>query len=269
MRLGCCGNLDAMADVREAGFDFLEVPVQAVLRGDEDDAAWTPTAPDPDKLPLPMEAANMLLPRHHAIVGPQRDMPALRTYMQRVAERARRLGIHRLVLGSGKARVRPEDMAVGEAMDQLTEFCRMAGELCAAHDIVLVIEHLNRGETNTINSLADELTLVERAHHPAVGALVDSYHFGLEDESDEAIIALGDYLRHVHVAEPVDRLQPGGHGDGEQAFDFVEFFCALRKVGYDERVSVEASWAGPIAEQGAACVKLLREAWQTAGRCEV
>lgn len=269
MRLGCCGGIDNIEQVRDAGFDFLEVGVQPVLRGDDSDADWRAAAPDPDKLPLPIEAANSLLPVAHPVVGPQRDMDALRTYMGRVAERAARIGIQRLVFGSGKARVRPEGVSAGEAMDQLAEFCRMAGDLCHQHGVTLVIEHLHQGETNTINSLADELTLVERANHPGVQALVDSFHYGLENETDEAIIKLGDYIRHVHVAEPVDRLQPGAHGTSEKAFDFESFFCSLRKVGYDERVSIEAKWNTSIAEAGPACVELLRQAWQAAGRCEV
>ena len=269
MRLGCCGKPDDAAAMQAAGFDFIEVPVKAVLRGDESDADWRATAPDPAQVALPMEAANMLLPKEHVVVGPQRDMDALRTYMQRVVQRAAQLGIQRLVFGSGGSRRRPDDVAEGEAMDQLGEFCRMAGELCAAQDVMLVIEHLNRNETNTINTLADELTLLDRVNSPAVGALVDSYHFGVEDESDEAIVKLGDQLHHIHVAEPVDRLEPGGHGESEKAFDFESFFCAARKVGYDERVSVEAKWSGPIHEKGPGVVKLLRDAWQSAGQCEV
>ncbi len=174
-------------------------------------------APDPDVLALPIEAANVLVPRTLPVVGAHRDMETLRTYMQRITARARYLGIQQLVFGSGGARRRTSEVSEGEAMDHLAEFCRMAGDLCAEHDLTLVVEHLNKGETNTINSLADELTLIERVRHPAVQALVDSYHYGLERESEEAIILLGDYIRHVHVAEPVDRVQPGAHGSPRKA----------------------------------------------------
>ena len=272
MRLGCCGKVEDIDQVRSAGFDFLEVLVQPVLRGDVSDAQWGTEAPDPDNLALPLEAANSLLPEALPVVGPRRDMEALRAYMQRVVARAGYLGIERLVFGSGLARVRPKDVSEGEAMDHLAEFCRMAGDLCAEHDVILVIEHLHKGETNTINSLDDALTLVERVRHPAVQALVDSYHYGLENESDEAIIRLGDYIRHVHIAEPVDRVQPGARGASGvsgKAFDFESFFCTLHKVGYDERISVEAKWTAPLADVGPACVELLRQTWAAAGRCEV
>lgn len=269
MRLGCCGTIDDAAKFRAAGFQFLEVGVQAVLRGQEDDAAWAASAPDVDKLALPIEAANGLVPASLPIVGPGRDVAALAEYMRRVGERAGRVGIKRLVFGSGGSRRRPGGFDEGTAMDQLAEFCRLAGDAVAKHGVFLVIEHLNQGETNTINSLADELELMDRVDHPAVAALVDSYHYGLEGEVDEALLRLGHRLKHVHVAEVAGRTQPGSHPAGSaEAFDFDHFFTLLRKVGYRERVSFEGAWTGPVEEVGASCVEFLRKAWENAGRAE-
>ncbi len=267
MRWGCCGSPAEAEAVRAAGFDFLEVGVQPVLRGLEDDTAWSATAPDVDKLPLPLEAANGLLPATLPIVGPERDLAALTRYMENVARRAKRLGIQRLVFGSGGARRRPDGTDPATAQTHLADFAEMAAEACCRHDIILVVEHLNRGETNTINSLRDELDLIERVGHRSLAALVDTYHLGLEGDSDEEILALGNRIRHVHVAEVKDRLHPGAHGDSADAYDFESFFCLLHKLGYDERISIEAKWARPIAEAGAETSAFLRKAWADASRC--
>lgn len=265
MRLGCCGSIDRAQAMKRAGFDFLEVNVQGVLKGHEGDAAWDAGAPDPGGVALPIEAANCLVPAALPVVGPGRDVPALTTYMERVAKRAGRLGIQRLVFGSGAARRRPDAVDQSTALDQIAEFCRIAGDACAAHGVVLVIEHLNHSETNTINSLADQVRLVDAVDHPAVAALVDSYHLGIEHESDQAVLDLGDRLRHVHVAEPVGRVEPGAPGNAEP-FDFEMFFCLLRKIGYHERISFEGDWSGPIEDAGPAAVGFLRAAWERAGR---
>ena len=267
MRLGCCGPLDSAKSMKQAGFDFIEVSVQAVLRGQEPDDAWAADAPNVDQIPLPIEAANGLVPGDLPIVGSNRDVAALTTYMQRVASRAKRLGIQRLVFGSGKARLRPDDVDEQTAFEQIAEFCRLAGDACAANDVTLVIEHLNKGETNTINSLAEELRLMEKVDHPAVAALIDSYHFGIEEESDQAVLDLGDRVEHVHVAEPVGRVEPGA-ADGDDAYDFDNFFCLLRKIGYEQRISIECRWTGTIDDKGPAAVAFLRDAWQRSGRCE-
>ena len=161
MRIGCCGGIEQAAEVRAAGFDFLEVNVQTVLQGDLPDDQWRRTAPDPAKLPLPIEAANCLVPGNHPLLGPKRDLKALKIYLQRVAERAQRLGISRLVFGSGGARRRPDDLAPDAVAPQLAEFVRLAGDVCGRHGIVLTIEHLNAGETNTVNKLAQALSLCD------------------------------------------------------------------------------------------------------------
>jgi sugar phosphate isomerase/epimerase len=260
--------LEAQA-IKDAGFDFVEANIQSLLQGNMDDAQWDAQAPDPAALLLPIEAANCLVPGNMPIIGTQRDFAALTTYMQRVARRAKRMGIQRLVFGSGGARKRPDGVDDLAARQHLEEFTRMAGDCCAEHDVMIVIEHLNKGETNTLNSLADSLELCERLNHPAVQMLVDSYHYGLEEETDNDLLALDSSLMHVHVAEPIDRLQPGGHGEtSEKAFDFVHFFHLLRKLGYDQRTSIEAKWQSPVDKIGAQTLAFLREAWAASGRSE-
>jgi sugar phosphate isomerase/epimerase len=284
MRLGCCGGIEQAELVHAAGFDFLEVNVQAVLQGDLPDEQWRATAPDPAKLPLPIEAANCLVPGNHPLVGPKRDLAGLKAYMQRVAERAQRLGISRLVFGSGSARRRPDDMTPDAAVAQLAQFASLAGEICARHGIVLVIEHLNAGETNTLNKLAQTMNLCDDVASPHVGVLVDSYHYALESEKDEAILRLGDRVRHVHVAEPEGRVQPGAYnrpapgspgspgspgtlGTAPKPYDFELFFSLLQKIGYSERVSVESSWTGALGVAGPASVAYLRRCWDAAAAC--
>lgn len=265
MRFGCCGTIQDAYWIREAGFDFLEVNVQHVLKGELADEDWY--GPDPIQLGIPIEAANCLVPGSLPIVGPNRDFAVLTQYMDRVASRAARIGIRRLVFGSGAARRRPEGFDEALADQQITEFTRMAGDACGRHDLILVIEHLNKGECNTINSLHQALRLADHVNHPSVQVLVDSFHYGLEHETDQAILELGSRIRHVHIAEPVGRIEPGGHGPGSpDAFDFDEFFTLLYKVGYHERISIEAfCWTGTLAERANHTLNYVREIWQHAG----
>jgi len=268
MRWGCCGSIEQAAMIHGAGFDFLEINVQGVLRGDETDAAWAKIAPKVDALPLPIEAANSLVPATHPIVGPGRDIPLLTAYLKRVTQRAKQLGIQRLVFGSGGARKRPNEVDLVTANEHLREFTRIAGDACAANDIILVIEHLHRGETNTLNSLADCLNLQSEVDHPAVMMLVDSFHYGLEKETDQALLDLDGTLKHVHVAEPIGRGQPGAVAAGDEPFDFDLFFSLLCKIGYNERVSIEAVWTEPIAQAGPLALALLKAACDRASDCE-
>jgi sugar phosphate isomerase/epimerase len=266
--------MEQAAQIKDAGFDFLEVNVQSVLQGDLPDARWLAAAPDPAKLPLPIAAANCLVPGHHPLVGQKRDLSGLKIYMQRVTERAAGLGITRLVFGSGGARRRPEGVSPDTACSQLAEFVSLAGEACARRGIVLVIEHLNVQETNTLNKLAQTMALCDQVAQRHVGVLVDSYHYALEGEGDQAILRLGDRVRHVHVAEPAGRLEPGayrtpaGAPAGGKAYDFELFFSLLQKIGYGEGVSIESGWSAPLPAAGAASAAYLRQCWAAAAKCE-
>ena len=262
MRFGCCGAVEDAALFKDLGFDFLEIHIQTLLRGDVDDATWAATAPDVDKVALPIEAGNCLVPGSLPLVGPQCDMDALAIYMQRVAARAKKMGLSILVFGSGGARRRPDDVPAEIAIKQIQAFTRMAAEACDKHGVLLVIEHLNKGEDNMLNSLAQVLALHEKVDHRGCQTLVDSFHFGLENETDQTLLALGDTLRHVHVSEVVDRAEPGAHGDdAEKAFDFKHFFSVIKQLGYDDRMAIEARWQKPVAEAGAASLALLKRAW--------
>jgi sugar phosphate isomerase/epimerase len=268
MRLGCCGTLEDAGVMRDAGFDFLEVNIQGVLKGDEPSSTWDAQAPDISKLALPIEAANSMLPAAHAVIGPKRDMAGLQAYMERIAPRAKRLGIQRLVFGSGGARRRPEDVSPDDAMKQIIEFCAMAADVCARHDVMVVVEHLHSGECNTINRLDETRAICEAVGNPNLMGLVDSFHYGMEKDTEQAVLDLGPMIRHVHIAEPDGRAEPGRPASAENAFDFEDFFCLLRKTGYNERISIEARWSGPLKEKAPAVVKMLREAWSAAGKCE-
>lgn len=268
MRLGCCGTMDDATVMKAVGFDFLEVNIQAVLQGGISCKEWR--EPDMASLPLPIEAANSLLPASMPVIGPDRDLAKLTKYMERTAKRARKLGIERLVFGSGGARKRPEDVSLELANEQLAEFTTIAADACGEHGVILVIEHLNSKECNMINKLDEARALCEAVNHPNCMGLVDSYHYGLENDTEQAVLDMGPILRHVHLAEPDSGRGEPWHpaADGGSGFDFDDFFCLLRKIGYNERISIEARWSGPIAEKGEQVVKRLREAWTCAGKCE-
>jgi len=270
MQIGWNGMFGDALAAKADGCDFLEVNIQQALRGDEEDDAWAAATPSVDSLALPVLAANCLLPASHKPIGPAVDWGLLKRYMRRVAQRAGRLGIRYLVFGSGGARMCPEGFDWAEAQEQLVAFCRMAGDACGEHGVTLAVEHLHRGETNTINTLPAMFELLDKVGHERVEALVDSYHFGLEEQRFEDLAALGGRVAHVHVAEPVGRVEPNAYANTDkkdQGFDFVGFFAALRLAGYDGGVTFEGKHSGPIAETRSAWVGYVREAWARAGDC--
>src|SRR5207248_659966 len=107
--------------------------------------------------PLPIPAANSLVPASLKITGPTADLDALKKYMTTVLSRAQRLGIKTLVFGSGGARNVPDRFDREKAGKQIEDFVRASADIAAQHGVTLVAEPLNRGECNIINTVAEAM----------------------------------------------------------------------------------------------------------------
>lgn len=104
----------------------------------------------------------------------------------------------------------------------------------AAPDVQLVLEPLNRYETNLIHTVAEGLELIEDVGAANLGLLFDTFHANIEEVSlENAIRNAGDRLLHFHVADS-NRWYPGaGH------LDFAPVIHTLQSLGYDRYLSAE------------------------------
>ncbi|MDH7571222.1 MAG: sugar phosphate isomerase/epimerase family protein [Armatimonadota bacterium] len=110
-----------------------------------------------------------------------------------------------------------------------------AADLAAARGIRVLIEPLNRQIANWGVGTAAGLALLRELAHPALQLMLDLGHLWVEGERPaEAFAAAREYLRYVHVCDH-HRLAPGAG-----RLNFQEVIDALRSVGYNGVVSVEA-----------------------------
>ncbi len=259
MRLGICAKIERAFELREAGADFVEENVQTFLQGLTDDAAWDGLKRTKESA-LPVLAANSLVPGDLKIVGETVDFERLRRYIGIVVSRAKRAGIKVLVFGSGAARKVPEGFDRKLARDQIVAFCKMAAKGCASAGITLVAEPLNRGECNIINTVAEAMEYVKAVDHPNFQCLVDSYHFWLENEPLENLVAAMPWIRHVHLADKDGRVPPGESGTA----DYRPFFRVLKRANYQGAICVEALGFDDFQTVGKRVVAFIRRQWEEA-----
>jgi len=114
------------------------------------------------------------------------------------------------------------------------EAIRDCARFAAARDVMLLIEPVNRYETNFINSSADGLALLDEIGEPRPKLLLDTFHMNIEEPGiNAALEATGDRLGYVHVADS-NRLAPGqGH------IDFLGVLHTLARIGYAGPVTAE------------------------------
>lgn len=98
----------------------------------------------------------------------------------------------------------------------------------------LVIEPINRYETNFLNTIDQTLAAIEASGAPHLGLLADTFHMNIEEATLEgALAAAGPRLWHVHVADSNRRAPGQGH------LDFRRVLATLEEVGYGGHVSAE------------------------------
>ncbi|MCL0039162.1 sugar phosphate isomerase/epimerase [Dehalococcoidia bacterium] len=107
---------------------------------------------------------------------------------------------------------------------------------CAAVDptVRLVLEPLNRYETQLVNNVDEALEILDRVGAENVGILFDTFHANIEEVSIEwSIRRAARRIFHVHVADS-NRWAPGyGH------LDFKSILSALQEVHYNGFLSAE------------------------------
>lgn len=126
-----------------------------------------------------------------------------------------------------------DDQAV--LIEGLTEL----GEHAAREGVVVLFEPLNRYEDHMVNTLAQAVALCRAVGLPSVCVMADVFHMNIEERDPAAaIIAAGDKLQHVHLADS-NRLQPGaGH------LDLRPILAALHCIGYQGYLALECRLAG-------------------------
>jgi sugar phosphate isomerase/epimerase len=118
----------------------------------------------------------------------------------------------------------------------LVEGLRKAAECAAQHGIRLVLEPLNRYETDILQNTEQTLAFLEEVGCSNIGLLLDTFHANIEEPSLTECFRQGaraGRLWHVHIGDS-NRLAPGrGH------LDFGAIVGTLQEVGYQGYLSAE------------------------------
>lgn len=260
MQIGICADPATLASLPPtAGHDFVEGFTQEVLVPEQPETEFARRVEALRQAGQTMPASNRFLPASLKVVGPTVDAARLERYGATTFRRARAIGMTLVVFGSAGARMIPEGFSATRAFEQYVDALRLLGPLAAEHGVTLLVEPLNRGECNLVNTVREGAEAVRRANSPGVMLLVDVFHMLRNGESPEDIVPVGSLIRHAHVAENRDRAAPGVHGD-----DFRPYFRALHQASYRGRLALEPDWTD-LRSQAAPAVAAIRVQLADAG----
>ena len=232
LKLGICTDIENAAALKRAGFDYLELGFsKAASLSDE---AFDALLEKVRTAPLPVEAMNSMLPGDFVLCSEEGTGEKIRAFLEKGFTRAEAMGVKIVVFGAGGARRLPEGMPEEEGYDYLEKYLRMAGPLAEKHGIRVAIEPLRAAECNILNYVREAKALEEKVGLPSVGSLADLYHMMCGNDNYKDV---EKGVIHCHIADRKSRAYPK-KGDGSEA-DYEAFFNALKKSGYEGRVSIE------------------------------
>lgn len=217
--------------IKAWGFDGIEFPMYTA-----DCSPWAVIAAKLDDLGLGATVCTMA----NDAANPISDDPAIR---QAAVDHFKSCVDATLVLGADLMMgpmYSPVGALVGrpptrDEWQRGVEVLRAAGEHAQAAGVTFAIESLNRFETYFLNCMADGSRFVDDIGLPNVGLTFDTFHANIEEKDPVAAVrATGHRITHVHCSEN-DRSTPGqGH------VPWKEVFAALKGIGYDRWLTVEA-----------------------------
>lgn len=131
------------------------------------------------------------------------------------------------------------------ALELLAGSMNELGAHAAAQKVPLLYEHLNRYETNLINTVADGVEFLKSLDSHNVKLLADLFHMNIEETNVADAIRVGQgFIGHVHFVDSNRRAIGMGHTN------FEPIAAALKEIGYDGYASAEA-FAIPDSESAA------------------
>lgn len=236
--------------IGELGYDCAEATVGMITALSDEDMAFLQKEHAAGRFNL--QACNSFIPGHLPVVTDEAGTAALYAYAEDAIRRMASLGVRYVVFGSGRVRTIPDGADDAAAREQIDMFLVHCDACCGRYGMTLVLEPLNRAETNWCNTVAEGAETVRRLHLPHVYLLADSYHMARENEPLSVIAENRDILRHCHIAA-ADRQIPGKTGYEDR------FMEALREIRYDGIVTVECIFRDFTAEAEEAAAYLRKQ----------
>ncbi len=136
-------------------------------------------------------------------------------------------------IGRVRGAIAPGDSYEATAT-RFVETAERIAEEAEKRGVTLILEPVNRYETNFINSLDDAAALVTRLQRGWMGLMPDVFHMNIEDASiPGSLVRHGSLVKYIHLADSNRRAPGQGHIDFDGVLD------ALSQIGFDGWASVE------------------------------
>ena len=244
MKIGCCVPFAQYTLVKRSGYDFIELPGNALMAlslADQD--ALVQTVKNGS---LPCCGFNAALPASVKICGPDFDKDKLRAYAQGLCALGHRLSIRNIGIGSPSSRAMPPNFDRARAWEQTRVCLEIFSAAAQAYGQTVSWEPLNELETDFGIDYAESAQMIEELSLPNVGLVCDLYHLGYRREDPHVVERYAHLVRHLHIAqyEKGKRMYPST----PYIDQYLSYLRPVCKAGFDGVISTEAFDGDPSVE---------------------
>jgi len=223
------GLAENIVKIKNLGYDGVEL---AVRNPDKIDLEWLKPFLKENNLLVPAIGTGQILSEEGlSYLNPNAEIR--RKAIERIklhVHLAKELNAH-VIIGLVRGQIQEEISA-----DLQEEWLIEAFTACASEDksVKMVIEPINRYETNVINTIESGLDFIEKVGMDNIGLLLDTFHMNIEEPSiTKSILLARERCFHFHVADS-NRWYPGaGH------INFQEIIDTLTDINYDGFLTAE------------------------------
>lgn len=138
------------------------------------------------------------------------------------------------IVNIGRVRGALENRPQSHVEDLFTDVARELCDYALTKDVTLILEPVNRYETDFINTVEEGVALMKKVNRPNMMLMPDVFHMNIEDRSiGPELVKYIDYIHYIHVADSNRRAPGQGH------VDFPKLFNELFQAGYNGWISAE------------------------------
>ena len=154
------------------------------------------------------------------------------------------------------AHMKYDDPPTPDGWKNSVEAIAETAELAKGTGVDIVLEVVNRFETNLLNTTAQGMKFLEGTGRDDVRLHLDTFHMNIEEANPAAAIRLaGDRLGYFHIGES----NRGYLGDGVINFDLI--FDALLDIGYQRDIVFESFSTAVVDEALTRACAIWRDTW--------
>lgn len=251
--IGICTDLMNLPEVIDLGYDYVELPLDALSALTERE--FTELADYVDGTGLCVAACNHMLPGDLPITGAGVSATALHGYLKHALGRARRLGVKVIVLDSEASRAVPPGLEYPFAWRQLGNFLRLCQGHAKENGVTVAIEPIRKADCGLLNLVGEATLIAGLLQLDNVAVTAHWGHMAMASEPLSALRRAAPLLRHVHVENALTRALPAA-GDGE---DYRRLLAVLDDIGYTGGVSLCGAITDRFAHDAAEALAVFRK----------